>query len=89
MAEKLTESWQKGVEICKYTCITPIKEKTDVAFILLSSLSKELARKLFMEPVEDIEQAIKLVHEKHGKDFRNYIIPSGNNVLPQINMDNC
>lgn len=60
------------------------KVAKEVDIILLSSLSKYLTKKLFMKPAENIKQAVKLVHEKHGKDFRSYIIPSGNNVLPQI-----
>jgi nickel-dependent lactate racemase len=169
VAGDLQESWLKGVEVCKDTYITPIKEKADVVFtstggypkdiniyqaqkaldnahhavklggtivlvaecregigntvceqwineansiqdiekrlkrcfilgghkayaiarvakgadlILISSLNKDLTKKLFMEPKEDIEQAIKWIREKHGDGFRSYIIPSGNNVLP-------
>ena len=174
VAGELHESWSKGVEICKNTYITPIKEKADAVFtstggypkdiniyqaqkaldnayhavkpggtivliaecregigntvceqwineansiqdieerlkkcfilgghkayaiakvakevdlILLSSLNKELTKKLFMEPAEDIEQAIKLIREKHGDGFRSYIIPSGSTILPQIKKD--
>jgi hypothetical protein len=40
-----------------------------------------------MEPAENIEQAIKLIREKHGDGFRSYIIPSGSTILPQIKRD--
>jgi nickel-dependent lactate racemase len=169
VAGDLHKSWLKGVEVCKNTYITPIKEKADVVFasaggypkdiniyqaqkaldnayhavkpggtivlvaeckegignticeqwineansiqdieerlkkcfilgghkayaiarvaketdlILISSLNKDLTKRLFMRPVEDIEQAIKWIREKHGDGFKSYIMPSGNNVLP-------
>ena len=63
------------------------KVAKEVDLILLSSLNKELTKKLFMEPAEDIEQAIKLIREKHGDGFRSYIIPSGSTILPQIKKD--
>ena len=174
VAGDLHESWSKGVEICKNTYITPIKEKADVVFtsaggypkdiniyqaqkaldnayhavkpggtivliaeckegigntvceqwineansiqdieerlkkcfilgghkayaiarvakganlILLSSLNKDLTKRLFMELAEDIEQAIKWIREKHGDGFKSYIIPSGSTILPQIRRD--
>lgn len=60
------------------------KVAKEVDLILLSSLNKELTKKLFMGPAEDIEQAIKLIREKHGDGFKSYIIPSGSTILPQI-----
>ncbi len=63
------------------------KVAKEVDLILLSSLNKELTKKLFMGPAEDIEQAIKLIREKHGDGFKSYIIPSGSTILPQIRRD--
>ena len=69
----------------KAYAIARVAKEADL--ILLSSLSKVLTRKLFMEPVENIEQALKLVREKHGDGFRSYIITSGSTILPQIKKD--
>lgn len=60
------------------------KVAKEVDIILLSSLKKEQVKKLFMIPALDMKQAIKLVQEKHGPDFKCYLIPNGSIVLPQI-----
>ncbi len=64
----------------KAYAIARVAKETDL--ILISSLNKDLTKRLFMRPVEDIEQAIKWIREKHGDGFKSYIMPSGNNVLP-------
>jgi len=62
------------------------KVAKEVDIILLSSLHKEQVKKLFMIPAADIQQALNLVQEKHGPNFRSYIIPAGSNVLPKVEM---
>ena len=54
----------------------------EVEVILISSLPPEKARKLFFIPMENISQAIEYIKEKYGEDFKAYILPSGNTVLP-------
>ncbi len=60
------------------------KVAKEVDIFLLSSLSKDLVKKLFMEPVGNINQAINLIESKYGNDFECYLMPNGNNTLPQI-----
>lgn len=60
------------------------KVAKEVEIILLSSLNKEQIKKFFMKPVDTIEQALDLIQEKYGDDFKSYIIPSGSIVLPQL-----
>lgn len=66
----------------KAYAIAKVAKEMDI--ILLSSLGKRLTKKLFMIPVENIQQAIALVKEKHGNNFQSYVIPNGSIVLPQI-----
>ncbi len=66
----------------KAYAIARVAKEADI--ILLSSLSKGETKKLFMKSAENIESAIKMVKEKHGNDFKSYIIPNGNSILPQI-----
>lgn len=60
------------------------KVAKEVEIILLSSLNKEQTKKFFMKPIDHIEQALALIQEKYGDDFKSYIIPSGSIVLPQL-----
>ena len=56
----------------------------EVEVLLISSLPPDKVRKLFFIPMENIAQALNYVKEKHGEDFKAYILPSGNTVLPQL-----
>lgn len=56
----------------------------EVEVILISSLPPDKVRKLFFIPMEDISQALKYVKDKYGEDFQAYILPSGNNTVPQL-----
>jgi lactate racemase len=56
----------------------------EVDIILISSLSEEKVKKLFMKPMKNIDSAIDYVRKKHGDDFKSYIIPSGNTVVPSM-----
>ena len=56
----------------------------EVEIILISSLNEEQTRKLFMKPMDNIDIAVDYVRKKHGDDFKGYIIPSGNTVVPNI-----
>jgi len=56
----------------------------EVEVILISSLPPEKVRKLFFIPMENITQALNYIKEKHGEDFKAYILPLGNTVLPQL-----
>ncbi|RLC37605.1 MAG: nickel-dependent lactate racemase, partial [Candidatus Nealsonbacteria bacterium] len=56
----------------------------EVEVILISSLPSDKARKLFFIPMENISQALNYVKGKYGEDFQAYILPSGNNTVPQI-----
>ncbi len=60
------------------------KVAKEVDIILLSSFSRETTEKLFMKPAHNIEHAIKMVKDKHGDAFQSFIMPNGNNILPQI-----
>jgi len=60
------------------------KVAKEVETILISSLREEKVKKLFMKPVKDIDSAIDYVRKKHGNDFKSYIIPSGNTVVPSM-----
>ena len=56
----------------------------EVEVILISSLPQDKVRKLFFIPMENISQALNYVKDKYGEDFQAYILPSGNNTVPQI-----
>ena len=56
----------------------------EVDILLISSLSPNKVRKLFCIPMDNITSALRYVKEKHGEDFKAYILPLGNTVLPQL-----
>jgi lactate racemase len=60
------------------------KVAKEVEIILISSLSPNQVKKLFMRPAKDIRQAITLVQQKHGDDFKSYVIPFGSIVVPSL-----
>jgi len=59
----------------------------EVDIILISSLSEENVKKLFMKPMKNIDSAIEYVRKRHGDNFQSYIIASGNTVVPYIVKD--
>jgi len=65
--------------------IARVTKEVEVLFI--SSLPHEQVRKLFFTPVRDINQALEYVKRKHGEDFKAYILPLGNTVLPQVEIN--
>jgi len=62
--------------------IARVAKEVDV--LLISSLPQDKVRKLFLIPMENINQALNYVKEKHGEDFKAYILPLGNTVVPQL-----
>jgi len=56
----------------------------EVDILLISDLPPNKVRKLFCIPMENIIRALDFVKEKHGEDFKAYILPLGNTVVPQL-----
>ncbi|MEA2022051.1 MAG: nickel-dependent lactate racemase [Candidatus Caldatribacteriota bacterium] len=56
----------------------------EVEVLLISSLPQDKVHKLFFIPMENITRALNYVREKHGEDFKAYILPLGNTVVPQV-----
>jgi len=54
----------------------------EVEVIFISSLPPHKVRKLFFMPQEDISIALHYIRYKYGDDFKAYILPSGNTVVP-------
>ena len=61
-----------------------VRVAKEVEVLLISSLPQDKVRKLFLIPMENINQALNYVKEKHGEDFKAYILPLGNTVVPQL-----
>jgi len=59
-----------------------VRVAKEVEVLLISSLPQDKVRKLFLIPMENIARALNYVKEKHGEDFKAYILPLGNTVLP-------
>ncbi len=49
---------------------------------LYSSQDEAFAKKSFFSPVASLEALLSLLEEKHGPDYRSYVIPQGGIVLP-------
>ena len=64
----------------KAYAITKVAKQVDI--ILISSLSAGQVKKMFMTPVDDINQALDQIKCKHGYHFRCYMMPLGSNVVP-------
>jgi len=61
-----------------------VRVAKEVEVLLISSLPQYKVRKLFFIPMENIVRALNYVKEKHGEDFKAYILPLGNTVVPQV-----
>jgi len=61
-----------------------VKVAKEVDVLLISSLPQDKVRKLFFIPMENIVRALNYVKKKHGEDFKAYILPLGNTVVPQV-----
>jgi len=61
-----------------------VRMAKEVEVLLISSLPQDKVRKLFCIPMDNITSALRYVEEKHGEDFKAYILPLGNTVLPQL-----
>jgi len=82
--EDIEERLKKHFVLGGHKAYAIAKVAKKVEIILVSSLKEEQARKLFMKPMENIESAIIYVRKRHGDNFKSYIIPSGNTVVPSI-----
>ena len=60
------------------------KVAKEVEIVLVSSLGTNEVTKMFMTPADNIQLAMDYIREKHGDDFKSYIIPSGCTVLPKL-----
>ena len=60
------------------------KVAKEVEIVLVSSLDTNKVSKMFMTPSNNIQRALDYIREKHGDDFKSYIIPSGCSVLPKL-----
>lgn len=58
-----------------------LKEKE---VILISDLGKEITEKMFMRYAKDLDEALIYVKEKHGEDFKAYLMPQAGMVLPEV-----
>ncbi|MDD3656818.1 MAG: nickel-dependent lactate racemase, partial [Atribacterota bacterium] len=85
--DDIEERLKKGFILGGHKAYAIAKVAKEVDIILLSSLSKNRVKKLFMIPAADMKQALSLIQEKHGNGFQCYIMPSGSIVLPQTKND--
>ena len=80
--DSIIERLKKKFVLGGHKAYSIAKLTKEVEVILISSLPPEKVRKLFFIPMENISQAIEYIKEKYGEDFKAYILPSGNTVLP-------
>ncbi len=81
--DDIEERLKKGFILGGHKAYAIAKVAKEVDIILLSSLSKNQVKKLFMIPAEEMKQALALIQEKHGNGFQCYVMPNGSIVLPQ------
>ncbi|MBM4080726.1 MAG: nickel-dependent lactate racemase [Planctomycetes bacterium] len=60
-----------------------VKQHADV-MVFTHGLPKETLRKLFLEPVDSVEDGLERALAKHGRDARIAVIPKGPYVIPVI-----
>lgn len=82
--EDIEERLKKRFVLGGHKAYAIAKVAKEVEIILISSLSEEKVKKLFIKPMKDIDSAIGYVRKKYGNDFKSYIIPSGNIVVPSM-----
>lgn len=82
--EDIEERLKKRFVLGGHKAYAIAKVAKEVDIILVSSLSEENVKKLFIKPMKDIDSAIGYVRKKYGNDFKSYIIPSGNIVVPSM-----
>ena len=83
-AEKMIEDIQANFELGghKAAAIALVRKKARI--FIVSEMDKELARKIFMEPFSDINEALEKAFEELGKDAKVLLMPYGGSTLPVL-----
>ena len=55
-----------------------------VRIFIVSDLDKHLVKEIFMEPFNDIQEAIDEAIKELGDDAKIIVMPSGGSTLPQV-----
>jgi len=64
-----------------YAIAKVLKEKE---VVLISGQPPELAKSLFMRPAASLDEALEYVRQKHGPDFKAYVLPHASLVFPVV-----
>ena len=60
------------------------KVAADKEIILISSLTKDRTENIFASKMENIQEAVDYLKEKHGEDYSVYIMPQGSLTVPVV-----
>jgi len=60
------------------------KVAAEKEIILISSLIKERTENIFASKMENIQEAVDFLKEKHGADYSVYIMPQGSLTVPVV-----
>ncbi|PTW02196.1 nickel-dependent lactate racemase [Halanaerobium saccharolyticum] len=60
------------------------KVAAEKEIILISSLTKERTENIFASKMENIQEAVDFLKEKHGADYSVYIMPQGSLTVPVV-----
>lgn len=80
-AEDCIERFGREYEFGGHKSAFLAKESLNHNLILVSSLPPETAKKCFFEPANNLDEAIAMAQERHGKIARMIIMPNGNLTL--------
>ncbi|MGE5594266.1 MAG: nickel-dependent lactate racemase [Betaproteobacteria bacterium] len=71
-----------GFELGGHKAYSLARVLQDKEVILVSSLDDAFARKLFFTPARSLDEALRLVESKHGKEYESIIMPCAGIVVP-------
>jgi nickel-dependent lactate racemase len=82
--EAVEEHIRRDFQIGAHKAYSVTRLMNKASFILISSLSSELARKLLFTPAASFDAAMKIAENIVGKDPSIYLMPQGSLTVPRI-----
>lgn len=82
--DDIFQRFEKGFELGGHKAFAIAQVLRDRKVILVSDMPREDVEKLFCEPAADVSEAIALVKDRYGPDFKALLMPQAGMVLPRV-----
>jgi lactate racemase len=82
--DDIFERFQQGFKLGGHKAFAIAQVLKEKEVILISDLGKEVTEGMFMRYAKDLDEAMAYVKEKHGDEYKAYVMPQAGMVLPVV-----